>query len=248
MRVFATSLFKKGLLLLSIVSLFSCSTSTTLNEGLAEEMYEKGMEDLSKGFYHQGITQLNKLQTLYPNDVLTENAWLQKSYGYLQRGDPALAQLEVQEFMRNYPNHPHIDYAMFMLAFSEHAKTKSFATLYFNDAVQNDILPFKLSLQYYQNLIRRFPESPYTVHAKKEIKQLTQDLARQELLVARQYANNNIWVGSILRAQKIVENYSESTYVEEAWKLIERGYRELKVTSIANDVLKHRQKIINKSL
>lgn len=220
--------------------LLSCVTLSR-EDWTQKQYYEDARELVESGSYNIAIDVLNEMQTKFPYGIYTGYAWLEKASAYLESGDSALAQIEINEFLRNYPHHQHVDYAFFMLAVSEEAKIRGFIHLYINDPARTQSDPINKALGYYQQLIKKFPNSQYVAHARKAVISLTNLLARREIFIAQSYQKLSAWVAMISRAEYVLKNYPRTVYTDEALLLMEDGYAKLGLLRIATEIRKYYQ-------
>ena len=227
-----------------LLLLSGCETIADKDKS-ASKLYFEALELLDDGYTDQSIATFNTLQTNHPSGQFTENAWLQKSYAHLQNESPIQAQIEIQEFIRNYPNHPNLDYALFMLAFNENAKVKNGLNLYINGYAKTDIQPLRTAKKLYQNFIVRFPDSQYAPYANKFVDEINLQLSDFELNQAKFYAQSELWVAAALRSQALILEFPNSPYQIEAWQILEQSFRELKLANIADELKSHYSLIRN---
>ena len=217
------------------LSLLSCATLSR-DDWTPKQYYEDARDLMDSGSYTIAIDVLNEMQTKFPYGIYTEYAWLEKAKAQLDSGKSTFAQVEINEFLRNYPHHPHADYAFFMLAFSEESKIKGFINLYINDPAKTHSEPMTKAIQYYQQLIQRFPNSKYVPYSRKAIVALTNLLAKREILIAQNYQKLAAWVALIKRAETVLKEYPKSVYTDEALLLMSEGYKQLGLHQIARDI------------
>jgi outer membrane protein assembly factor BamD len=232
----------KNIIILGL-SLLLLSCATLNRDGWqAKQYYDEGRELINSGSYTIGIETLNEMQTKFSYGIYTEYAWLEKSYAYLQSDSPSLAQIEINEFLRNYPHHSQAGYAFFMLAFSEEAKFRDLLHRYANDPAKSHADSIKQALLYYQQFVRRFPQNKHAPYARKAIVELTNLLAKHEIFIAQSYKKLFAWVAMIKRAEYVLKQYPKSNYTDDALLLIRDGYKQLGLPKIAKEVEVHYQK------
>ena len=77
-----------------------------------------------------------------------------------------------------------------------------------------------------QDFIKKFPDTEYALDLKFKLDLVNNQLAAKELYVAKHYISSQKWVPAINRLKKIVEEYEETIFIEEALhRLVEIYYK-----------------------
>ena len=77
----------------------------------------------------------------------------------------------------------------------------------------------------FQILIKKFPNTDYSLDAEYKLVLIEDFLAAKELYIARHYMKKQKWIAAINRLKNIINDYSESIYVEESLhRLVEIHY------------------------
>jgi outer membrane protein assembly factor BamD len=106
------------------------------------------------------------------------------------------------------------------------------------DPAERDPSSTRESFNYFADLARAFPDSPYTPDAIERMKGLKNTLAAHELVVADYYMRREAYVAAADRAKYVVEYFNESTAVPRALGIMVKAYRELHMADLADDTLK----------
>ena len=84
------------------------------------------------------------------------------------------------------------------------------------------IYALKLILEY----LEKFPDTEYALDLKFKLDLVNNQLAAKEMYVARYYIKTQKWIPAINRLKKIVNEYEETIFIEEALhRLVEVYYR-----------------------
>ena len=67
-----------------------------------------------------------------------------------------------------------------------------------------------------QRLIKKYPNTDYSLDLKFKLSLIQNQLAAKELFVAKYYIQTQKWIAAINRLKTIVENYNETIFIEEA--------------------------------
>ena len=230
-------------LIIATLSLQGCSSLTSLvakedSEKTAEEFYSSATTAFKAGMWDTAIKEYEKLKSFYPYGDYTEQSYTELAYAYYRYSEPESAIRELDEFMRLFPKHPNIDYALYLKALAADSVNKSWLDKFITDPANRDTKSALRAFQYYNELIKRFPNSRYTVEATKRLIVLKNQMARHELLVAQFYFDKQAYLAAANRATYVLENYPQSVVTLDSLALLEQAYQKLEMPDIAQDVQK----------
>jgi len=242
----SSSLFARALLILALVlGLGGCKTighwlgaeKADATETLPlEELYAKARERLHKGDYNEAERYYTRLVARFPFGPYTEQAQLELAFAQLRNGKPEDATSTIDRFIRTYPRHPHIDYAYYLKGVINFDRdTTVFTRVLRLDVSARDLGAPMQSINDFNEVIRRYPNSVYAVDARQRIVYLRNMLARHEMAVALYYYRRGAWVSSANRAKYLVENYPQSEYQADAVALMAASYEHLGQATLAGD-------------
>ena len=219
---------KFHLLFLIIALIFlntSCSKekekiSIIEDESLEMQMikaYNQGLKELDRGDPIYAAKKFNEAELLYPQSIWAPRAALMASYSYFSYLYYSDAVLELEKFLDKYKNHPRRDYAYYLLALSHYDQiideTKDL----------NEILKAK---KYFEIIIQKYPETEFAIDSEYKLELIQELLASKEMYLARYYVEREKWIPAINRFKKVVKDYDETIYVEEALhRLVELHYK-----------------------
>ena len=89
--------------------------------------------------------------------------------------------------------------------------------------------------QAFAELVQRYPESKYAADATERMAKLVDALGGNEISVARYYMKRGAYLAAVNRAQKIVERYQNTRYVEESLAMMELAYKKLDKPQLVAD-------------
>ena len=219
---------KFHLVLLIIASIFlsnSCSKekekiSIIEEESLEMQMikaYNEGLKELERGDPIYASRKFNEAELLYPQSIWAPRAALMAAYSYFSYLYYSDAVLELEKFLDKYKNHPRRDYAYYLLALSHYDQiideTKDL----------NEILKAK---KYFEIIIQKYPETEFAIDSEYKLELIQELLASKEMYLARYYVEREKWIPAINRFKKVIKDYDETIYVEEALhRLVELHYK-----------------------
>ena len=205
--------------------LSSCSKNKEVSESiiqtdsLQDEMvkaYNDGAEALKKGDVVFATKKFNEAEMLFPQSEWAPRAALMSAYAYWTSQYYSSASDELKRFIKIYPNNENLDYAYYLLA------------MCYYDSIEDekkDLKPLLESKKNFQILIKKFPSTDYSLDAEYKLLLIEDFLAAKELYIARHYMKKQKWIAAINRLKNIINDYSESIYVEESLhRLVEIHY------------------------
>ncbi|MBT8346483.1 MAG: outer membrane protein assembly factor BamD, partial [Desulfofustis sp.] len=133
----------------------------------AEQLIIKGMEEFNIGKYFLAIEYFNEILDRYPFSPQAPLAELKAadSNYYMERYEEAL--VLYREFEERHPTNEAIAYVMYQKGMCSYNRI---------DRIDRDTSGAIESIQAFEELLRAFPDSPYTNEAKARIQAATQFL------------------------------------------------------------------------
>ncbi len=234
----STRLLKFSILLVLTQWLVGCSLFTKEVEPTysVSEYFERGHTAINEADWNIAIKEFEKLRSVYPYGVWSEQASLELAYAYFRNKEPQSAVRELEEFIRMNPRHSRLAYAFYLKALARETTTYSFLDSYISDPARRDSEPIRQSYQDYVDLIQRFPNSQYADDAKLRLVRLRNNLARHELQVAEFYVERQAWLAAVKRAQYVLENYPQTPSSQRALQIMAVSYDSLGLTQSTEEV------------
>ena len=179
--------------------------------------YKEGLKELLRGDPIYASKKFNEAELLYPQSIRAPRAALMAAYSYFSYLYYSDAVLELEKFLDKYKNHPRRDYAYYLLALSHYDQiideTKD----------TNEILKAK---KYFEIIIQKYPNPDFALDSEFKLELSQELLASKEMYLARYYVQREKWIPAINRFNKVVKDYDETIYVEEALhRLVELHYK-----------------------
>lgn len=218
--------FTQLLLILSCVLMVACSNAEKRPEELTEnEYYAQAKEAMSENNYLIATERLKQLESAYPFGQYTEQAQLELIYANYMMSDYESALASADRFIRLHPLHKQIDYAYYMRGLTVYELGFSFIERY-TDAEQarRDPTPLRDSFNYFDELVRRYPDSQYNADARKRMSFVRDRLAQYEIGVGRFYMKRHAYLAAALRGERIMLNFQGTSAVADALALQVEAY------------------------
>ncbi len=232
-RLVALALF--SLVLLSACGLFPDKPDPTAGWS-ANRLYTEAKDELNSGNYEQAIKYYETLESRFPYGAYAQQSQIEIAYAYYKQGESASAVAAVDRFVKLHPNHPNVDYALYLKGLVYFNEDQGlFGRISRQDPTERDPKSARDSFDAFRELAQRFPESKYSPDAVARMKYLVNALASSEVHVARWYIKRGAYVAAANRAQYVLQNYPETPAVEEAMFLLVKAYDALGMNELRDD-------------
>lgn len=202
----------------------------------AQEIYAEARDEMDVSGYDKAIPLWEQLEGKAAGTPLAQQAQLEKAYAYYKSGDRPSAVAALDRFEKLHPTSPAMDYALYLkglINFNDDLGLLGFISK--QDLSERDQNAAKLSLQAFNELLRRYPQSKYAEDAQKRQRYIINSLAQSEVNVARYYYSRKAYVAAINRAQTAIKDYSGTPAQEEALFYLVKSYEALGMKALADD-------------
>ena len=216
-------LYKKILLLILILFIFSCSQNekvSIIKEKDVElqmiESFKEGYKELEDGDALFAAKKFNEAELLYPQSDWAPKAALMAAYSYYSQDYYFDAIYELQRFLKTYPKHKDISYAHFLLGIC-----------YYENIVdeKKDLEPLLNAKQKFEFIIENYPNTDFALDAEYKLNLIQDFLASKEMYIAYHYIKKKKWIPAINRYKTVLKDYETTIFVEEALhRLVELHY------------------------
>jgi len=225
-----------ALMLLLALAVYGCAGNETdefANSG-EQEIYEKAQHYLHSGNWDSAVKSLQALESRYPFGKYAEQAQLELIYAHYQGYEREAAVEAADRFIRLHPGHPNVDYAYYMKGLSAYTVNDEFFSRFLpSDAAQRDVNPAREAFAEFNQLVSRFPDSPYAADARARMIYLRNLLARHEISVANYYLRRGAYMAAVNRGRYVVENFERTPAVADGLAVMAQGYILLGMNDLA---------------
>jgi outer membrane protein assembly factor BamD len=190
----------------------------------AEGLFAAGMEALNAEQYARAVALFDTVEREHPFSAFATNAKLMSAYGEYMRNRYTEAIGALDRFIQLHPAHRDIAYAYYLRALSLYEQI--------NDT-QRDQRTTEVAMTALQDVINRFPNTPYARDARLKMDLARDHLAGREMVVGRFYQNRRLYVAAIGRFRRVVEEYQTTNHVPEALHRLTEIYLSLGLTDEA---------------
>jgi outer membrane protein assembly factor BamD len=196
----------------------------------------KGKDAMEASNYPGAITYFMSLQSRYPFSPETRQAQLDLIYLYYQSQQPESAVDAAEQFERENPTHPRVDYCLYMRGRVYFDQAPNILERLFKvDLSERPPKDSLKSFSTFQDLIRRFPESEYVPDARQRMVFLRNRLAKYENYVAEYYIERGAYVAAVNRGKYALEHYPGAPELEKTLAIMVAAYDKLGMQDLATD-------------
>ena len=207
--------------------------------GNPDKLYELAKKASDNGNYRDAITYYEQLEARFPFSNPARQGTLDLMYAYYRNHEPESAIDQADQFIRENPAHPRIDYAYYIKGLVQFERNPNFLERWFNaDLSERPPIDARKSFQAFQTILERFPNSEYAEDSRKRMIFLRNRLASYEVYVADYYLKRGAWVGAINRAKYAIENYDGAPQIKHALEIMAQSYHKLGMNDLAADTEK----------
>lgn len=225
-------------LLTGVVLLAGCS-STPNRYTTPEPLYDVAKKNLDNGDYSVAIKNYELLEARFPFSNVARQGHLDLMYAYYKNNESESAIDQAEQFIRENPTHPRVDYAYYIKGLANFERDRNFLERWFRvDLSKRPPSNARSSFQAFQALVQRFPDSQYAEDSRQRMISLRNRLADYEIHVARYYMKRGAYVGALNRSKYLLENYDGAPAVKEALSIMEEAYNKLGMTDLAANTQK----------
>lgn len=210
------------LLLLVLILLAGCTSLNSLfglgddeNKNLylpAEQLIVKGMDEFNVGNYYLAFDYFNEILDRYPFSPQAPLAELKAADCNYFQERYIEAYVLYEQFEERHPTNEAMPYVMYQKAMSRYQQI---------DSVDRDITGAADAIQGFRELLRAFPDSPYTDDARARIKAATEFLVNHELSVAHFYIRTKQYSPAQTRLKYLLAMYPDTEVAPRAQELLE---------------------------
>jgi outer membrane protein assembly factor BamD len=239
---FSRRFFVSALFALALLGTSGCSSlkfwdkdkGDKVIEGSPEQLYRDAIHDIKNNNYPGAIQRYEMLEARYPFSEQAKQGQLDLIYAYYKNHSTESAIDQSDQFIRENPTHPRVDYAYYIRGLVYFESGANWLERKFKaDIAKRPPHEARKSFQAFQVLVQQYPKSPYAADARQRMIFLRNRLADYEIEVARFYLKRGAYVGAANRAKGVVEGYDGAPAVDDALKILAASYRKLGVDDLA---------------
>ncbi len=190
----------------------SCSGKLADQKGLTDsDLFSRGQQLLSKKKYDGAIEHFQLLLERFPNSPLAPQAQLSLADAYMEHDDNLEAEIAYDDFLRLYPAHGKVPYALFRKGEILNRQVGK---------PGRDQTKTVEAIRVYKRLLEQDPSGPYADDAANRVAELRNRLAENETLVISSYLSRKKYESAEARARRALAEYSDTASVPTLMSLL----------------------------
>lgn len=188
----------------ALFGLSNCGGSKSLGTLSSKELFTGGLESYENKKYLKAIEHFQTAIYNYPGESNIDSAQYYLALSYLGNGDEALAAVEFNRLLLNYPSSDFFATAVYLKAVSHFEGTPKHPGL-----DQQDLI---VSIKQFEDFIIDFPESEYIDDAKVHLDKAYNRMAEKNFNNAMVYFRINAVVAAKKYFQIVIDDYTNSSF------------------------------------
>ena len=181
------------------------------------DIYKEAVEAMDAGDYLFASKKFSEAEVVLPKIEFAAKASLMSSYClYIINFYPETIE-SLERFIKQYPADKNIGYAHYLISITLYEQILD---------EKKDIEPLLKTKKKIQYFLQNFPNTEYAQDLKFKLDLVNNQLAAKEMYIAKYYITTQKWIPAINRLKVIVNDFSETVFIEEALhRLVEVYYR-----------------------
>jgi len=223
-------------LCIALVALSGCRTSRdrALSRQGPEALYSQAQHSLKAYDFNGAIKLYEALTARFPFTNEARQARLDLIYAYYRAGESESAIDAADQFVRENPTHPRVDYAWYVKGLVDFERTPNIMERLFRvDLTERPPTTARKSFAAFKTVVEQYPKSDYAHDARKRMIFLRNRLAEYEVHVATYYLKRGAYVAAAQRAKGAIEQYDGAPAIEEALTILIESYDRLGLKELA---------------
>lgn len=197
--------------------------------------YRDAVTQIDKGRYTQAVEDLTNLRTFYPTGQYAEQALLDMMYAQYAGGNYETAAASADQFISLYPSNPQVSYAYYVRGVANMQGSSEGIKLFKTNQAERDTAYLRIAFANFQELINKYPSSPYAPDAAQRMTFIYNQFAQSELTAANWYIKREAYVAAVNRAKWVFQYYPLSESVPEAIAILAYSYQQLGMSDLATE-------------
>ncbi len=197
--------------------------------------YSDAIAQIDKGRYTQAIEDLTNLRTFYPTGQYAEQALLDVMYAQYSAGDYEIAASSADRFISLYPSNPQVSYAYYVRGVANMEGSSEGIKLFKLNQAERDTAYLRIAFANFQELVNKYPDSPYAPDAAQRMTFIYNQFAESELTAANWYIKREAYVAAVNRAKWAFQYYPLSDSTPEAIAILAYSHQQLGLTDLADE-------------
>ena len=215
-----------------------CLFKKDKDEGLsgAQALYERARKSLDGGDFTNSTRYYETLEARYPFSNQARQGQLDLIYAYYRNQQPESVIDAAEQFERENPTHPRVDYTLYMRGMALFSGERaSYHRLFRIDLSKRPPKDARDSYSAFAELLRRFPNSQYAPDARQRMLFLRNRIAEHENHIAHFYLERGAYAAALGRATYTLQVYDGAPTTAETLQIMIESYRKLGMYDLARE-------------
>ncbi len=195
-----------------------------LTESPATDIYDQGLARLQKKDSSGAAKKFAELDKQYPFTEWSRKGLMMTTFAQYQGGDYDSAITSAKRYQALYPNSSDAAYALYLQGMSYYSQIPD---------ISRDQEMSAKSLDSFNQLVTKYPNSEYVEDAKYKIQVTRDQLAGKEMSTGRFYLTRQNYVAAINRFREVLGKYQTTRHTEEALERLTEAYLALGISNEA---------------
>ena len=200
-----------------------------------QRYYNDAIAQIDKGRYTQAVEDLTNLRTFYPTGQYAEQALLDMMYAQYESGKFETAAASAEQFINLYPSNPQVSYAYYVRGVANMQGSSEGLKLFKLNQAERDTAYLRIAFANFQELINKYPNSPYAPDAAQRMTFIYNQFAESEMSAANWYIEREAYVAAVNRAKWVFQYYPLSESVPDAIALLAYSHEKLGLNDLAKE-------------
>jgi outer membrane protein assembly factor BamD len=210
-----------------------------------KEMFEKIIYSLEIGKLSKAEDLVEGFELVFPTSDYSSQVNLIEMYLHLKQSEFESIKADIQFFNDLYPSNKFQDYLTYIDVLADFgiiSQRIGVLFSFFNEQLSNRTTQFYDDIyEKLQYIIKNYPDSEYAKECKNRIKYINNLVAKNKLLIAKQYFDKKIYIASINICVEIFQEFSKTESVIDALEILTAANKALGFddeASLAENILK----------
>ena len=205
---------KKSIIILLLTLLAGCAKEPPFDP---VEKFKDAEKQMQKFRYEEARKAYQEIQEKAPDRSYDADIMLRIADTYYGEEKYSEALVEYQAFLNFHPVHRDASYAQYQIAMCSYQEITT---------IDRDPAVTRAALKEFQNLLAKYPGSPYEEEANKNVTLCREKLAEYELYVGKFYQKKGSYQAALGRLERLLKDYPGSAAEKEALYYIGLSHQE----------------------
>ena len=178
-------------------------------------LYTYGREQLDIGRYILAAQIFDEVERQHPYSVWARRAMLMSAFSYYAGKDYTKSIAAANRFLSLHPGNKDAPYAYYLQALSLYEQIE--------DVERDQQITFQ-TLGAMNEVIRRYPDTPYAADLRLKRDLVEDHLAGKEMEIGRFYMKRHEYIAAVKRFEAVVDNFQTTSHAPEALHRMVESY------------------------